>query len=144
MAEVEATIPENSDNHAEEMPENSPEPEAVPVEAAPVEEPRRGRGRPAGAKDKAPRVTKPKVRVEPIPQPERKAAAKPRPAPAPEPVPEPVAEPVAPPSPEPPSPRTLFNQTSSHLLNLRDVMNSQKRNTVAERYASRLHSWPVV
>ena len=144
MAEVEATIPENSDNHAEEIAENSPEPEAAPVEAAPVEEPRRGRGRPAGAKDKAPRVTKPKVRVEPIP--ERKAAAKPRPAPAPEPVPEPV-EPVAsvaPPSPEPPSPRTLFNQTSAHLLNLRDVMNSQKRNTVAERYASRLHSWPVV
>ena len=49
-----------------------------------------------------------------------------------------------PPSPEPPSPRTLFRQTSAHLLNLRDVMNSHKRADAAERYTSRLHAWPVV
>jgi hypothetical protein len=57
-----------------------------------------------------------------------------------------LAPPVVerPPSPEPPSPRTLFRQTSAHLLNLRDVMNSQKRSSAAERYTSRLHAWPVV
>jgi hypothetical protein len=86
------------------------------------------------------------VRVEPIPQP-KQAAPKQAPAPAqaalaPERPPSPVEE--RPPSPEPPSPRTLYRQTSAHLLNLRDVMNSQKRASVAERYTSRLHAWPVV
>ena len=61
MAEAEATIPENS--------ETITEPETIVEEpqAPQAPEPKRGRGRPAGAKDKAPRA-KPKVRVEPIPQ----------------------------------------------------------------------------
>ena len=140
MAEAEATIPENSKNS------ETPEPqEAPPAPSAPsAPEPKRGRGRPAGSKDKAPRV---KVRVEPIPQPE----PKPKPAPATssqqaggnETLAPPVVE-QRPPSPEPPSPRTLFRQTSAHLLNLREVMNSQKRASVAEKYTSRLHAWPVV
>ena len=141
MAEVEATIPENSET-IEAPPEEAP---AVPEEPAP--EPKRGRGRPAGSKDRAPRAAKPRVRVEPIPQPEPKAKPAPAPARASEPErpqrpPSPVVE--RPPSPEPASPRTLFRQTSAHLLNLRDVMNSQKRASVAERYTSRLHAWPVV
>ena len=137
MAEVEATIPENSETI--EAPEEPP----AAQEAAP--EPKRGRGRPAGSKDRAPRTTKPRVRVEPIPQPAPKATPAPAPTPAParEPSPPtPVEE--SPPSPEPPSPRTLFRQTSAHLLNLRDVMNSQKRASAAEKYATRLHAWPVV
>ena len=102
----------------------------------------------AGSKDKAPRV---KVRVEPIPQPEPKPApaqsgvASDAPPAAAGDLPDkssPVAE--RPPSPEPPSPRTLFRQTSEHLLNLREVMNSQKRASAAEKYTSRLHAWPVV
>ena len=139
MAEVEATIPENSETI--EAPPVIEEPPAV-QEITP--EPKRGRGRPAGSKDRAPRTAKPRVRVEPIPP-------KPTPSPAPAPVqvsqaperpPSPVEE--RPPSPEPPSPRTLFRQTSAHLLNLRDVMNSQKRASTAERYTSRLRAWPVV
>ena len=139
MAEVEVTIPENS-----EQTDLSAATIAAPevVEPAPPE-PKRGRGRPAGAKDKVPRVAKPKVRVEPIPQPvEPKAKPAPKPAPAPERPPSPVIE--RPPSPEPPSPRTLYRQTSARLLNLRDVMNSQKRSSAADRYTSRLHAWPVV
>ena len=139
-----ADAPENSE--PPKTPE-APEPqEAQASEPALSAEPKRGRGRPAGAKDKAPRA-KPKVRVEPIPTPVPKA-------PAPAPVsaqaagdlPGSVAEHVdhRPPSPEPPSPRTLFRQTSAHLLNLRDVMNSQKRTSAAERYTSRLHAWPVL
>jgi hypothetical protein len=162
MAEAEATIPErqqaalaapNSETITE--PETTVEEPQAPEPQAP--EPKRGRGRPAGAKDKAPRTTKPKVRVEPIPQPK----AKPAPAPVPAPIHQsgvpntptqsgvvsdttpPVVE-QRPPSPEPPSPRTLFRQTSAHLLNLRDVMNSQKRASAAERYTARLHAWPVV
>ena len=140
MAEVEATIPENSET-IEAPP--AIEPAALQEPEPSQAEPKRGRGRPAGSKDRAPRTTKPKVRVEPIPSRESPA---PKRAPAPEPTPEPIPEPVVerPPSPEPPSPRTLFRQTSAHLLNLRDVMNSQKRASVAERYTSRLHAWPVV
>lgn len=51
--------------------------------------------------------------------------------------------PPTPPSPEPPSPRTLYRETSAHLLNLRDIMQRQKRTSVAERYTSNLHSWPL-
>ena len=140
MAEVEATIPENSETIIATETEIVEPPAQVPE---PPEE-KRGRGRPAGAKDKAPR-TKPKVRAEPIPQPAAKPAAKPAPAPA-QAVDLPDTPPVEerPPSPEPPSPRTLFRQTSAHLLSLRDAMNSQKRASAAERYTSKLHAWPVV
>ena len=167
MAEVEATIPENSE------PQDAPEeqaPAAAPPESQPEEPPKRGRGRPAGAKDKAPRSTKPRVRVEPIPQPKAAPAAQGStssqlappsteeergrisqiPPPSTEEergrisqIPPPVVE-ERPPSPEPPSPRTLYRQTSAHLLNLRDVMNSQKRASAAERYTARLQAWPVV
>ncbi len=145
MAETEATIPEPVSEAAAE-----PAPEAATPE--PPVEPKRGRGRPAGSKDKAPRTVKPKVRAEPIPQPaEPKAATKPKPVAAVEAPPPPVAEerpPVveeaAPHTPEPPSPRTLYRQTSAHLLNSRDVMNSQKRAQAAERYTARLHALPVV
>ena len=146
MAEVEATIPENSE------PQDAPEeqaPAAAPPESQPEEPPKRGRGRPAGAKDKAPRSTKPRVRVEPIPQPKAKAAPAAQGGVSSQLTPPSTEEatPVVeerPPSPEPPSPRTLFRQTSAHLLNLRDVMNSQKRASAAERYTARLHAWPVV
>ena len=81
MAEVEATIPENSETieapPAIEAPAASQE-----VSQEPAPEPKRGRGRPAGSKDKAPRTTKPKVRAEPIP-PREPPAPKRAPAPAP-------------------------------------------------------------
>ena len=154
MAEVEATIPENSE------PQDAPEeqaPAAAPPESQPEELPKRGRGRPTGAKDRVPRSTKPRVRVEPIPQPKAKASPAAQggvssqltpPSTEEERVgisqiPTPVVE-ARPPSPEPPSPRTLYRQTSAHLLNLRDVMNSQKRASAAERYTARLQAWPVV
>ena len=75
MAEAEATIAENPE------PQDAPEeqaPAAAPPESSTQPDeppPKRGRGRPAGAKDKAPRSTKPKVRAEPIPQPKAKAEA---------------------------------------------------------------------
>jgi hypothetical protein len=155
MAEAEATIPENSETITE------PETTVEEPQAPQAPEPKRGRGRPAGAKDKAPRITKPKVRVEPIPQPAepkpaKAAEPKAKPAPAQSVVSSELTTPVVEQrhpvadqaaccrSPEPPSPRTLFRQTSAHLLNLRDIMNSQKRASAAERYTARLHAWPVV
>ena len=66
MAEVKATIPENSEQQPAAAAPNSetPEPQATPSEPPVSAEPKRGRGRPAGAKDKIPRV---KVRAEPSP-----------------------------------------------------------------------------
>ena len=138
MTEVEATIPENSASITEAETNETVEEPKVPEPP----ESKRGRGRPAGSKDKAPRATKPKVRVEPIPQPAPKPAPKPLHQIQEAPPPTVVEE--RPPSPEPASPRTLFRQTSEHLLNLRDVMNSQKRTLAAERYTNRLHAWPVI
>ena len=59
MAEVEATIPENSE--PQDAPEEQAPAVAQPEPSTQEEPPKRGRGRPAGAKDKAPRSTKPKV-----------------------------------------------------------------------------------
>ena len=147
MAEVESTI--------ETIPAEA---ETIHAEAAkipdPAEPPKRGRGRPAGSKDLKPRATKPRVKVEPIPQPEPEQPAPKARKPVPRPVeersgtssqlPTPEDSPPVADQPEPPSPRTLFRQTSAQLLNLRDVMNSQKRASAAERYTSKMHNWPVV
>ena len=158
MAEAEATIPNNSAS----IPEKSEKSETtleksetiVPKNAqgsteAPV--PTSKRGRPAGSKDRAPRR---KVNVEPIPVPveeERQQAALDAPPPTPPPVAKPKAAPTPqrvvresrPPSPEPPSPRTLYRETSAHLATLRDLMHDQRLAKVADRYTSKLHSWGV-
>jgi len=149
MTEAAASIPENS----QEAPENeeNPSDNSENVPAPPVGQEvtqQRKRGRPAGSKDRVPRR---RVRVEPIDDPEP-----PPPAPDPVPTPAPKAAPKAvkrapkPPvpvfaererSPSPPSPGTLYRQTSEHLVSLRDMMNSQKRAAAIDRYTSRLHSW---
>ena len=144
MAEVEASIPENATTIVENsttIPEKAETIPTIAQETIEAPAPKRGRGRPAGARDKAPRT---KVRVEPIPAP--KAAPRASQASTEPPAETHPVEPVEarPPSPEPPLPRALFRQTSAHLLNLRDVMNSQKRASVAERHTSCLHAWPVV
>ena len=135
-------VPENSEISELQIaaPELQESKDASPSEPSdpPAAEQPRGRGRPAGSKDRAPRA-KPKVRVEPIPQP----------APIPDALPPtPRVDTPRPPSPtleaQPPSPQTLFRQTSAHLVNLRDVMNSQRRASISEKYTSKLHSWTGV
>lgn len=126
IPEPQIAAPELQESKAASPPESSDPPA--------VEQPR-GRGRPAGSKDRAPRA-KPKVRVEPIPQPASIPDALP---------PTHRIDTPRPPSPaleaQPPSPQTLFRQTSARLINLRDAMNSQRRTSIAEKYTSKLHSW---
>ena len=144
MAEAEATIPENSTTIAENSTTTPEKSETILPKSAPeaIEAPAPKRGRPAGSKDRAPRR---KVKVEPIPAPVEEEPPTPPPQPAAKPkAAQRVVRETRPPSPEPASPRTLFRQTSEHLVNLRDVMNNQKRASAAERYTSRLHAWPVV
>ena len=144
MAEAEATIPENSTTIAENSTTTPEKSETIPPKSAQesIEAPAPKRGRPAGSKDRAPRR---KVKVEPIPTPVEEEPPTPPPQPAAKPkAAQRVVRETRPASPDPPSPRTLFRQTSAQLLNLRDVMNSRKRASAAERYTSHLHAWPVV
>ena len=149
MAEAEASIPENTTTIVENSTTIPETEETIPPTIAQetIETPAPKKGRPAGSKDRAPRR---KVKVEPIPAPveeerQQAALAAPPPTPPPQPAAKPkVAPQPRPPSPEPPSPRTLYRETSAHLLNLRDMMNSQKRASAVERYTSRLHAWPIV
>ena len=134
-----ATIVENT----KKCPETSEGAPNNSTEAEPAPAPKRGR--PAGSKDKAPRR---KVRVEPIPQeeePQPTPAAKPKatPPPAPKPARERQQRQPSQERSPPPSPRTMYRQTSAHLVTLRDMLREQRRRKVAEKYTQKLHSWGV-
>ena len=149
---VEASLenaPAPEGQKVEQEPPAPAAPDAPPVEASAVQSQpqKRGKGRPAGSKDRVPRVVKPRIRVEPIPskvKPEATPAEPPPEAPAPEaPSQASAVAPVEarPSAPEPPSPRTLYRQTSAQLISLRDIMLGQKRAAAAERYTAKLHAW---
>ena len=130
--------PENTEQIAEAPEASAEAPETREPESTQAEPPpeKRRRGRPAGAKDKAKRVVKPRVRVEPI-APAETQPSQPEPSQPPtEPV---VQEPV-----EEPSPRTLFRHTSAQLLHLRGIINDSRRSATAQQYTQKLSVWPVV
>ena len=147
MENSETTIPIEhvEPSHAPVEPPPEPEPaQALPSEPpAPQPSPAEARkGRPQGSKDRQPRTRRPTIRVESLP------------AAAPEPVAEPAGPPrvppraaptpaATPPEPleEPPSPQTLYRETSQRRVHLRGILNECKRSNVAEKYTSRLSSW---
>ena len=112
------------------------------------------KGRPAGAKDKAPRK-KPRVVVveEPLESPVKKQTVSSQP---------PADLPAAPPRhidthraegqtvqvapevyepPAPPSPRTVMREASRHILELKRLESSARRTHLGELYGSRLHTF---
>ena len=113
--------------------------------------PKKG-GRPAGAKDKAPRKKKVVVVAEDLPEsrtePEKRARAKsvtaasssaapePEPLRAPEFVraPEPVRE-------EPPSPRSIIRQSANHMLELKRLNMQARKNHLGSTYTRGLASF---
>ena len=119
---------------------SSLEPEAEPlVEPAPQP---KSRGRPVGAKDRQPRTRRPTIRVEPLPEPTQpppRAPLKPRAVVEAAPIATPPPEPVE----EPPSPGTLYRETSQRLVHLRGLLNESRRASVADKYTSRLCLWGV-
>ena len=124
-----------------QVPEAEPE---LPPEGQKPEEPTPAtkRGRPAGAKDKLPRVKKVRVKVEPL-------VVEPAPVPASgssktAPAPEPVPEPPEPEEEDLPSPRTLLRETSMHLVHLKGIVRDQRVANTAQAYTSRLTAWPIV
>jgi len=103
---------ENSDN-SDIVAENSQELATIEQQSE-----KRGRGRPKGSRDAAPRRPR-TVRIveeeprEPTPEPARASAAR--------------AEPAANNDPPPPSPRTLFKQTSDAMATLQTQRESARR-----------------
>ena len=124
-------------------------PEAQSTTPAP-ETASKSKGRPQGSKDRQPRTRRPTVRVEPLPErePPREHARERQPAPAPAraPTPEPAHVPERQQAAlaaheEPPSPRTLYRETSQRLVHLRGLLNENRRSDAANRYTSRLSTW---
>ena len=97
-------------------------------------------GRPAGAKDKAPRKKKIVIVEEPI----VKAPVEiEKPKPQPEPVKEPVRREVQFQEPawaqeEPPSPRTIIRQSANHMLELKRLNDTARKNHLQNAYTRRL------
>ena len=117
------TIPENPEivETIPEIPEKEPDPVPEPVPENPA--PKR-RGRPEGARDRAPRKKKIVIAEE---------EAQPAPEPAP------VQTPVQEPAPED-SPRTLIRNASEHILKLKNVTKMARKAHLQETYTRRLHS----
>jgi len=150
MAEEVSTTPDNSATIAEkaEKPvENVKKTAEKSEEVAPKK-----KGRPAGAKDKAPRAKKPRVVVveEPLESPAKTQTQPPASLPAAPPrhiethraggqtvqvAPE-IHEPPA-----PPSPRTVMREASRHILELKRLESSARRTHLGELYGSRLHTF---
>jgi hypothetical protein len=110
------------------------------------------KGRPNGAKDRAPRTRRPavQVRVEPLVQAENvdnqmkppgaaQAACLPTEQPR---VPTmPTTE--EPPPPPPPSPRSMLRETARHMTTLRQMVDNERRVKVHEEFSSKLLTWPI-
>ena len=116
----------------EELVEKSP-----PVVEAPAAKSKGGR--PAGAKDKAPRKKKIVIVEEPIVKaPVEIEKAKPQPTPVKEPVRREVQfeEPVA--QEEPLSPRAILRQSAGHMLELKKLNDAARKNHLQNAYTRRL------
>ena len=128
-----------SQENPETIQENpAPEPEPEPVSQteppAPIPPPQpepaaKRRGRPEGAKDRAPRKKKVVVVEEDIPAPENTPELE-----------APVQEPTTVQAPEPDSPRTLIRNAAEHILKLKSVTRMARRTHLQDQYTKRLHS----
>ena len=148
---MEETIPENSENTQQvedppvpESPQETPQSEAPQEPVEPATE-KRGRGRPAGAKDKAPRARKPRIveqplEPEPVPAPVVEAPAAPAPKPMVQKV-QPAPPPEPPIVPEPPSPRSQQREAARLIFHLQHQKNESRRATLRDMYTKDLLSY---
>ena len=124
----------------------------APVIEEPTAEPKKKAGRPAGAKDKAPRSRK-KITIveEPVepPAPETPPEEPPQPKPAPKtPKPAPKVLPrlnvsFEPPAEieEPPSPRSIMKSASLSILQLRHLTEMARKTHLQDMHTKKLHSF---
>ena len=132
MEEKTETNPENAPGPQES--ETEPPPPTDPEPEPPKQPEPKRRGRPEGAKDRAPRKKKVVTIVEEdAPKqntPEPEAATAPVQTPAP-----PVQAPE-----EPDSPRTLIRNAADHILKLKNVTKAARKAQLQDEYTKRLHS----
>ena len=112
---------------------------------APIVEPtapEKKRGRPSGAKDRAPRKKKVTIVEEPLeaPPPPEPETPKPRTKPAPKATPKSDVA-VEPPAEieEPPSPRSVLRSAYMNILQLRELTERAKKAHLEEQYIKKLH-----
>ena len=99
------------------------------------------RGRPSGAKDRAPRKKKVTIVEEPLeapPPPPEPETPKPRTKPAPKAIPR-LDVSFEPPIEEPPSPRSVMRSASINILQLRELTERAKKAHLEETYTKKLH-----
>ena len=139
-----------------EVVENTPSttPVAEPQEPAKTEPTAKSKGgRPAGAKDKAPRKKKVVTVEEEVPPTHDKhektaptktvdapqpSATTPAPAPAPEPTRAPEPARASEPAREPPSPRSIMRQSANHMLELKRLSDAARKTHLQSTYTRRL------
>ena len=111
--------------------------------------PKKKGGRPAGAKDKAPRKKKitiveeplePPPSPEPEPEPVAKEAPKPKVKPAPKALPRLDVSFEAPVEEAPPTPRTIMRTASMIILQLHRLTERARKTHLGEAYTKKLHS----
>ena len=135
MSEEVATTPDNvptTPDNVQTTPEKAPDNAATsPTSPAAEEAAPKKKGRPAGAKDRAPRKKTVKIVEEALVQPdppEPSASSAPAPAAA-------VAAAVTPPEEEPMSPRTVLREASRPILELNRLQNAARKTHLGELYS---------
>ena len=143
------TIADNAIIDSQETLAPDENPPIVPT----IEEPApKKRGRPAGARDKVPRVKKPAASIRiveeplvPAPEPEVARPKKKRTPPPPESddegpseVPTPPVAQVAPEPVEPPSPRDMYREASQLIFKLQNAKTDTRRSHLQEQYTKGL------
>ena len=137
-----------------EVVENTPSttPVVEPQEPAKTEPAAKSKGgRPAGAKDKAPRKKKVVIVEEEVPQkhekttptktvdtPQPSAAPTSATAPTPEPTRAPEPARASEPAREPPSPRSIMRQSANHMLELKRLNDAARKTHLQSTYTRRL------
>ena len=134
MEETTPTIEEKTPTIEEKIPkieEKTPKIEETVAKTESAEE--KKKGRPAGAKDKAPRKKKIVIVEEPLHVPPREPRRK-----AEEP-PEVLRAPVH--EPEPPSPRTIYRAATRHVMHAQNQKIDARRTQIQQTYTQKLHTF---
>ena len=136
MEETTPTIEEKTPTIEEKTPkleEKIPKIEETVAKTESAEE--KKKGRPAGAKDKAPRKKKIVIVEEPlhvpVPREPRQKTQEPPEVPMPVPVPEP----------EPPSPRTMYRAATRHVMHAQNQKIDARRTQIQQTYTQKLHTF---
>ena len=134
MEETTPTIEEKTPTIEEKTPKIEEKTPKIEETAAKTASEEKKKGRPAGAKDKAPRKKKIVIVEEPIHVP---VPREPRPKAA-----EPPEVPRAPePQPEPPSPRTIYRAATRHVMHAENQKIDARRTQIQQTYTQKLHTF---